>query len=129
MEELKELISMVANLPNVVLWVLIGYLIYKLVVVGSIYATTRLAIVQFVSAYNANRNKTVTHIWQWGNCEVLGDAKPALEQLLTKAKIATGAYLHKSDVVRLSQALDLLETQEREDKRTKSSTTTVSKGL
>ena len=41
MEEIKQLIEAVANLPHVALWVLAGYLVYKLAMIGSLYATIR----------------------------------------------------------------------------------------
>lgn len=44
MEELKLLISMVSDLPQMALWVLIGYLLYKLAIVGSIFGVIKLAI-------------------------------------------------------------------------------------
>ena len=44
MEELKLLIEMVANLPALAVWVLVGYLLYKVAIVGSIYGVIRLAI-------------------------------------------------------------------------------------
>lgn len=44
MEELKILVDMVAHLPQMALWVLVGFLIYKLAVVGSIYGTIRFTV-------------------------------------------------------------------------------------
>jgi len=44
MDELKLLIEMVANLPTLAIWVLVGYLAYKLAVVGSIYGIVRFGI-------------------------------------------------------------------------------------
>lgn len=44
MDELKLLVEMISNLPQMTVWVLVGYLIYKVVVVGSIYGVIRLAI-------------------------------------------------------------------------------------
>ncbi len=35
MEELKLLIEMVADLPQMALWVLVGFFVYKVVIVGS----------------------------------------------------------------------------------------------
>jgi len=46
MDELKLLIDMVANLPTLAVWVLVGYLAYKVVVVGSIYGVIRLLIIK-----------------------------------------------------------------------------------
>lgn len=45
MEELKLLIEMVASLPTMAVWVLVGFFAYKVVVVGSIYG-----VIRFVSA-------------------------------------------------------------------------------
>ena len=44
MEELKELVTMLKDTPTFVLWVLCGYLVYKLAVIGSIYGLIRFAI-------------------------------------------------------------------------------------
>lgn len=44
MDELKLLIEMVANLPTLAVWVLVGYLIYKIAVIGSIYGLIRFGI-------------------------------------------------------------------------------------
>jgi hypothetical protein len=44
MEELKLLIGMVADLPTLAVWVLAGYLLYKVAIIGSIYGVIRLAI-------------------------------------------------------------------------------------
>lgn len=44
MDELKLLIGMVADLPALAVWVLCGYLLYKIVVIGSIYGLIRFAI-------------------------------------------------------------------------------------
>lgn len=43
-DALKELIGLVKELPEFALWILLGYLLYKLFVVGSIYGIIRLAI-------------------------------------------------------------------------------------
>jgi len=48
MEELKLLIEAVAGLPTLTLWVLVGFLIYKLAVIGSVYGTIRYGIEKFV---------------------------------------------------------------------------------
>ena len=46
MDELKLLIEMVANLPQMAIWVLVAFWAYKVVVIGSIYGVIRLAIVK-----------------------------------------------------------------------------------
>lgn len=44
MEELKLLIEMVASLPTMAMWVLVGFFAYKVIVIGSIYGLVRFAI-------------------------------------------------------------------------------------
>lgn len=44
LDELKLIIEAIAGLPTVMVWVLCGYLIYKLAVIGSVYGLIRLAI-------------------------------------------------------------------------------------
>lgn len=44
MEELKDLVNLVADLPNAALWVIAAIFGYKVIVVGSIYGVIRLAI-------------------------------------------------------------------------------------
>jgi hypothetical protein len=41
MDELKLLIEMVASLPAMAMWVLVGFFAYKVVVIGSIYGVIR----------------------------------------------------------------------------------------
>lgn len=41
MEELKLVLGMIKDLPTATLWVLTGYLVYKLAVIGSIYGVIR----------------------------------------------------------------------------------------
>ena len=63
MEELKQLIDLVLKLPAMALWVLAGYLVYKLAVVGSIYATIRFCVDKLHSW--AVRKKEVYHLYKW----------------------------------------------------------------
>jgi len=46
MEELKLLIEMVRDLPSMAIWVLIGYLIFQLAKIGSVYALIRIFLVK-----------------------------------------------------------------------------------
>ena len=41
MEELKVIIDMIASLPQLALWVLVGFWAYKVIVIGSIYGTVK----------------------------------------------------------------------------------------
>lgn len=44
MEELKIIVDMIASLPQMALWVLIGFWCYKVIVIGSVYGVIRLGI-------------------------------------------------------------------------------------
>lgn len=44
MEELRILVEMVTSLPSMALWVLTGFFVYKIVVVGSIYGVIRFCV-------------------------------------------------------------------------------------
>lgn len=103
MEELKLLISMVNDLPALATWVLVGYLIYKITVIGSIYGVIRLLIVKM-------------H-------DVLMDRKPVvkpseipcIDDTVHAALIAqihrlkTSKYIHNSDVQNLANAIDNMQ--------------------
>lgn len=58
-EALKELVAMVKDLPEFALWILIGFLFYKLFVIGSIYSVIRLGINKFAE-YLKGKNTAVT---------------------------------------------------------------------
>lgn len=44
LEEIGELVKIIAGLPHLAIWALCGYLIYKLAVIGSVYGVIRMAI-------------------------------------------------------------------------------------
>ena len=44
MQELKLLVEMVASLPQLAVWVVIAFYIYKIVIIGSIYGVIRFGV-------------------------------------------------------------------------------------
>lgn len=46
MEEIKELVEIIAKLPQFALWVLVAFWCYKVICVGTLYGVIRLAIVK-----------------------------------------------------------------------------------
>lgn len=99
MDELKLLIEMVAHLPSLMVWVLVGYLVYKVAVIGSIYGVIRLLICKVHDWKTQPRPMKI-------GAKVIDEATAdALQvQLLRLNRI--GNYIHMSDVLALSQALD-----------------------
>lgn len=111
MDELKELISMVAGLPTVVVWVLVGYLLYKLAVLGSIYGVMRLLIEK---AHDwLTKPKRVE--WVFDDVVMNATTKAALSQQLVRLCEVKLNYVYFTDTTRLRKAIDLLLEQERKE--------------
>lgn len=98
MDELKLLIEMVAGLPSLAVWVLVGYLAYKVVVVGSIYGVIRLLIVKLHDWLTAPQT------YKCGTATMNESTAEALS--IQVARICGGSYCHMSDVQKLREALD-----------------------
>lgn len=58
-EELKELVGLVNSLPQLALWVAIGFWAYKVIIVGSIYGVIRLIVQQACAAYKSPERQRV----------------------------------------------------------------------
>lgn len=102
MEELKELISMLAHLPQLTVWVLAGFLAYKLAVVGSIYGVIRLIVVK-VHDWKVNPAPVQLRL---GTRTINEDVAEALRAQV--ARIGDSAYIHYRDVQKLKDALDIV---------------------
>lgn len=107
MEELKILIEMVANLPAMALWVLIGFWIYKTLIIGSIYGVIRLAILKSHDWLTNPRSKEVQPAVK--GLVITGCMDELLDQIkrIRNRKYASNSeYVHGSDVAWLRQAID-----------------------
>lgn len=111
MEELKLLIEMVSRLPAMAMWVLVGFFVYKVVVVGSIYGVIRLGINKAHNWLTTPRHTMKTMEMRPtidGFC-ITGQADQLISQLhrLRGVTARLGSqYIHKSDVDFLREALD-----------------------
>jgi len=112
MDELKDLIQAIAGLPTLTVWILVGYLIYKLAVVGSIYGLIRFGIAQFV----VWRVTPPTTRFKMGSKMIDESVGEGLQAQINRLCSHTG-YIHSSDVVRLQRAIDALLEKEREAKK------------
>ncbi len=105
MDELKLLIEMVSNLPTLAVWVLVGYLVYKVAVLGSVYGVLRLVIVK---AHDwLTRPKIVN--WELGNMCITGPTKDLLIEQLHRLRFTS--YIHESGAQILRAALDEYEAK------------------
>lgn len=99
MDELKILLEMVANLPQMAIWVIVALFAYKVVVIGSIFGIIRLAIIK-------------THDWLT-KPRVFKIGSKAIDESVAEAlqiqiqRICSNSYYHMSDVRRLQEALDV----------------------
>lgn len=100
MDELKLLIEMVAGLPALAVWVLVGYLAYKLVVVGSIYGVIRLLIEK---AHHALTTKRVT---EFRLDDIAISENVAAELRAQLQRMSKTNYLFDRDVRWLKEQLD-----------------------
>lgn len=83
MDELKLLVEMVANLPNMALWVIAFFFIYKVSIIGSIYGVIRLAI---------------QRAYEWG---VARKTLPAIQQEINLADKLRGIYITSDETLNL----------------------------
>lgn len=88
MEELKIIVDMVAKLPQMALWVLIGLWAYKIAVVGSIYGVIRF-VVGKAHDYLVHRKTIPVEVRQV-------ELRPVLDGVVLKGSIdALVAQLHR----------------------------------
>jgi len=107
MDELKLLIEMVANLPSMALWVLVGFWAYKVICIGSIYGVIRLAITKAHDWLSNPRSKEIRPLLE--GLVISGEMEELIRQLKrirNKGFNSNSSYIHGSDVEWLSQAID-----------------------
>jgi len=107
MDELKLLIEMVSNLPSLAVWVLIGYLVYKVVVIGSIYGLARFGIEKLHSWLTTPKERLVdVRLMLDGMC-IIGAKEELLLQLERVRLVGySGGYIHDSHVAWLEAAIN-----------------------
>jgi hypothetical protein len=107
MDELKLLIEMVAKLPSMALWVLVGFWAYKVICIGSIYGVIRLAIVKTHDWLANPKSKEIRPLIDGlviSGCkdELLNEIK----RLRNRGYSSNSEYVHGSDVAWLREAID-----------------------
>ena len=120
MNELKLLIEMVANLPTLAVWVLVGYLLYQISIIGSVYGLARFAIDRLYKWKTTPTERNVeVRLLIDGMC--ISGTQDRLMQQLERVRVAgfDGGYIHDTHVTWLASAID--------DKLAKQKTQAVSK--
>lgn len=119
MEELKELVTLVGHLPALTVWVLLGYLLYKLAVVGSIYGVIKLGITRLFDWLQQRKAREVEYKevrpMLDGMC-IRGETDrltAQLHRLRGKGLTIESNYIHDRSIDWLRQAIDEKEERER----------------
>lgn len=100
MEEIKVILEMVASLPNAAMWVLVGFLFYKLSLMASTVALLRLFIIRGFDWLGKPRCIEMT----LDSVCLTKDVEMGLRAEL--ARLSRTGYIYMSDVVKLREALD-----------------------
>lgn len=116
MEEIKLLVEAVAKLPNAALWVLLGYLVYKLAVVGSIYGTVRYVVEKVHDVLKQRieaKTKPIIHLYKWkeGVEPINEEVKDRIINTLLRLKAhndhtSSLAYVHSSLATKLEDLVN-----------------------
>lgn len=108
MDELKLLIELVASLPTMAIWVLVGFYIYKVTVIGSIYGLLRLCIVKMHDWLTKPKRVEFTMDGSVINREVEGQLRNEIRRLAR----TSGGTIFSHDVAKLSRAIDKIVEEE-----------------
>lgn len=110
MEELQLIIQMVTGLPTLTVWVLLGYLLYKLAVIGSTYGVIRYSLDTLIKWKTAPlQYNYVLH----NELKLISkDLGPLIIQQLGRLQSHGYGYIHASDVDNLRKAIDLIIKKE-----------------
>lgn len=82
MEELKELIDLISKLPELAIWVLVAFWVYKVIVIGSIFGIIKLFIVKLHSWLTTDR--IVRQEWKIGDLYLSVSSKLLFVEFITK---------------------------------------------
>lgn len=110
MEELQLIIQMVTGLPTLTVWVLLGYLMYKLAIVGSTYGVIRYGLDTLIKWKTAPLQ--YNHVIEKELKLISKDLGPLIFQQLSRLQSQGYGYVHASDVDKLRKALDLVLNKE-----------------
>jgi hypothetical protein len=113
-EELEALAKAIAGLPHLALYAMIGFLLYKLAVIGSVYGVIKMAIDRWHSW--ATHEKVITTVMNFKSVYVIFD--DALEACLLSVCHRPGrserkdTWLYSGDMQWLKEAIDEKKARE-----------------
>jgi hypothetical protein len=133
MEEIQQLLAVFSKLPSIALWALVVLYVYKVAVVGSIYATIRFVTQKLHDMYV---NKTVSFKLHDRLTGITISGENNLEELIAQVQRVAGKntgihsrYIHNQSVQWLREAINDKEEKDRVAEETKSSIKKMSLAL
>ena len=116
LEIIKEASTLLKDLPDLALYILMGLLFYKVVIIGSIFSFGKLCVSKLHSVLT--KEKVVTNKANYGRVSLIDDAEGSLQALLHELHRDTNRdadksknsfsfnrnYLHKPDIDKLHTA-------------------------
>lgn len=118
LEELKTLIEVFRELPDLALWAAIGFLIYKLAIIGSIFATIKFVVQKLHDVIIHKKSYTKefklrdeVHGIIISHDGTLLELVAQLRRLRGK-KVNGGEYIHTRSVEWLREAIDAKELED-----------------
>ena len=100
MEELKILVESIAGLPDLAIWVVGMYFMFKLAVVGSIYATIRFVMQKIHDTIIAKKR----HVLTLDSDVITYDGTANKLKNFIQEVSGSNAYLHDYQLVKLREA-------------------------
>jgi hypothetical protein len=122
-DELRDLLKIIGDVPVYALWLALGFLVYKLATIGSIYAVIRLLIDKGHDAYTAP--KVVK--WDLDGIVINDAVKHSLSGVLARLT-AEKTYLRMEDIALLSDAIDTIVAERTRRERELAETFKVATG-
>lgn len=114
-DSLKELVELIDKLPTLALWICVGFALYKLSIIASIYGVIRLGITRLFD-YLQTRSELKIDVVKINDFIITGQEEALVKQLkrlrwqsasnVSGSKV-NGTYIHESGVIVLEKALDM----------------------
>ena len=129
MEDIKMLVEMIAGLPTLAVWVLAGFLAYKLAIIGSVYGLIRFAVDK-THDFLITRKKLPTVEQEFrmvdrlkgitiSTDETLNMLIMQMQRLRGKNVNIDSPYIHEQSVLWLAKAIDEAEKRDLEKQAAK----------
>jgi hypothetical protein len=114
MDEIKQLIEMIAKLPQLAIWVLVAFWAYKVIVIGSVYGVIRFVVEKAHSWAVCPKELNVRPMLErWCIPGEADDFIAQVKRIKGKGTRMGSEYVHGCSVAWLREAINEKEARER----------------